>query len=133
MAAKKTEKKNPMTIINSHIKAGEFKRVYLLFGDETYLVQQYKDKLVNALTDVEDTLNFSKFVGEGSDPAEMISFCQTMPFFADRRVVLVSGSGLFAKSNDYLADNIPGLPDTAVMVFVEKDVDKRSRDRKSVV
>lgn len=69
-----------MTIINSHIKAGEFKRVYLLFGDETYLVQQYKDKLVNALTDVEDTLNFSKFVGEESDPAEMISFCQTMPF-----------------------------------------------------
>ncbi len=132
MAAKKTEKKNPMTIINSHIKAGEFKRVYLLFGDETYLVQQYKDKLVNALTDVEDTLNFSKFVGEGSDPTEMISFCQTMPFFADRRVVLVSGSGLFAKSNDYLADNIPGLPDTAVMVFVEKDVDKRSRTYKAV-
>ena len=35
--------------IQEDIKTGNFKQVYLLFGEEAYLKQQYKQKLVDAL------------------------------------------------------------------------------------
>ena len=38
-----------MRNIQEDIKKGDFKKVYLLYGEETYLRQQYKQKLVDAL------------------------------------------------------------------------------------
>ena len=57
-ATKKKEKKNAMAVINQHIKTGEFAKIYLLYGEERYLVNQYRDKLLSALTDKDDNLNF---------------------------------------------------------------------------
>ena len=55
------EKANGMSIINTHIKSGEFSNLYLLYGTEEYLVSQYKDNLVKALVDTEDSMNYSVF------------------------------------------------------------------------
>ena len=40
-ATKKKEKKNAMAVINQHIKTGEFAKIYLLYGEERYLVNLY--------------------------------------------------------------------------------------------
>ena len=48
-----------MKAIDEDIKSGQFKNVYLLYGDEAYLKKQYKDKLVKALVAEGDTMNFS--------------------------------------------------------------------------
>lgn len=128
MAKKSVDnEKNPMQIINDDIKSGDYKRVYLLHGDEKYLINQYRDKLLGALTDVHDTMNYSRFTGDKINAMDIVDFCETMPFLADRRVVLVEDSGFFKKSDDYLPEKIEMLPDTAVLIFVESEVDKRNR------
>ena len=131
-ATKKKEKKNAMAVINQHIKSGEFAKIYLLYGEERYLVNQYRDKLLEALTDKDDNLNFMKFAGSGVDTSELLAFCNEMPFFADRRVVLVENSGLFKSSNEDFAKKLVEIEDTSIAIFVEMDVDSRYKLFKAV-
>ena len=61
-----------------------------------------------------------------------MELCETMPFFADRRVILVENSGFFKNKCDELADYMKEIPDYLCLVFVESEVDKRSRMYKAV-
>ena len=48
-----------MKSLNEDIKAGKFKNVYLLFGEEAYLKKQYKDRLTKAMLPEGDTMNYA--------------------------------------------------------------------------
>ena len=50
-----------MKNIQADIKSGNFKQVYLLYGEEAYLKQQYKQNLVKALNPDGDTMNFNHY------------------------------------------------------------------------
>lgn len=63
---------------------------------------------------------------------ELIDLCETMPFFADRRVVLLEDTGFFKNKCDELADYMKELPDYLCLIFVENEVDKRNRMYKAV-
>lgn len=121
-----------MKNIQEDIKTGNFKQVYLLFGEEAYLKQQYKQKLVDALNPDGDTMNFSRYEGKGIEVKGIIDLCETMPFFADRRVILLEDTGFFKNKCEELADYMKELPDYMVLVFAESEVDKRSRMYKTV-
>lgn len=126
MAERKTTKNriNGMDIIASHIKSGEFSRVYLLHGEETYLMRQYRDILIDALIDKDDSMNFASFKAEKTNPEDVAGFIQTMPFFGDRRVALVEYSGFFEKADKKLLVMVEDIPDTSVLIFMETAVKK---------
>ena len=92
-----------MQILNQDIKDKTFRRVYLLFGDEPFLVNSYKKRLREAIIG-DDTMNYNYFEGKGPDVKEIISLADTMPFFAE----------------------------STCMVFVESEVDKRNKLYKKV-
>lgn len=121
-----------MRSIQEDIKTGNFKSAYLLYGEEAYLKQQYKQNLINALNPDGDTMNFSRFEGKGIDVKEVIDLCETMPFFAEQRVVLIEDSGFFKNKCEELADYMKELPKYAHVIFAESEVDKRSRMFKAV-
>ena len=121
-----------MKMLAEAIKYGSFKSSYLLYGEEAYLRTQYKNRLKNALADPSDTMNFSRFEGKGINPAEIISLAETLPFFAERRLILIEDSGFFKNKCDELADYLPNMPDTTCLLFVETEVDKRNRLYKAV-
>ena len=93
---------------------------------------QYKNKLLKALNPDDDTMNFNHYEGRNIDVKELIDLCETMPFFADRRVVLLEDTGFFKNKCDELADYMRELPDYLCLVFVEDEVDKRSKMYKAV-
>lgn len=121
-----------MKSLQEDLKTGNFKKAYLLFGEESYLRQQYKEKLIKALNPQEDTMNFTRYEGKGIEVREMIDLCETMPFFAECRVILVENSGFFKNKCEELADYMKTLPDYIRMIFVEEEVDKRSRMYKAI-
>lgn len=121
-----------MKSIQEDIKTGNFKQSYLLFGEEAYLKQQYKEKLLNALNPDGDTMNFSRYEGKGIDVKQLIDLCETMPFFSERRIILLEDTGFFKNKCEELADYMKSLPDYLVLVFAESEVDKRSRMYKAV-
>ena len=121
-----------MQTLNQDIKDKTFRRVYLLFGDEPFLVNSYKKRLREAIAG-DDTMNYNYFEGKGPDVKEIISLADTMPFFAERRLVLIDGSGFFKSSApEELVNYIPEIPESTCMVFVENEVDKRNKLYKKV-
>lgn len=120
-----------MNTIRQHIKNNEFKQVYLIYGTETYLKRLYKAKLKEALMGDSDDMNYTYAKGKDIDGKEIIHIAETMPFFHDRRLIIVEDSGWFKNASEF-ADYIKELPDTTYMLFVESEVDKRNRLFKAV-
>lgn len=121
-----------MKMLMEDIKNGQFKKVYLLTGEEVYLRNQYKKRLRNALLDPEDTMNASAFEGKGINPREIIDLAETMPFFAERRVILIEDSGFAKNACPELAEYIPGIPESTCLILVESEVDKRGKLYKNI-
>ncbi|MCR5387781.1 MAG: DNA polymerase III subunit delta [Lachnospiraceae bacterium] len=135
-----------MKTIDADIKNNEFKRVYLLYGEESWLVRRYKNRLKEALSVEGDTMNINFFSGSDASDGAIIDLSETMPFFADYRVIMCEDTGFFKAgrkslegddgegggSHGELAEYIKDIPETTVIVFTENDVDKRSRLYKAV-
>lgn len=116
-----------MKSIQEDIKNRQFKPVYLLYGEEAYLRQQYKQMLIKALVPEDDTMNFSRYEGKGIEPREIIDLAETMPFFAERRVILLENTGFFKNKCEELSEYMKQLPEYLCMIFVETEVDKRGK------
>lgn len=120
-----------MQVLNQDIKEHTFKPVYLLFGEEVFLKNTYKKRLKEAVVG-DDTMNFACFEGKGMDVDEMIRLADTMPFFAEHRMILAEDSGFFKSASEALVKYLPEMPDTTCLVFVESEVDKRNKLYKKV-
>jgi len=134
MAAK--EKKNPqedLKKLKSVIDKGEFKNIHLLFGLEDYLRNQMRDTLVNALTGGEKTMNFDRFTGKDVMPGQIIDLAETLPFFSEKRVILLEDTGWLKSSCEEFANYIKGgICDSTYIVISEKEVDKRGMVYKAI-
>lgn len=118
--------------IDEDIKSGSFQPVYLLYGEESYLKKQYGQKLRQALAKPDDTMNASFYEGKNINPGEMIDLAETLPFFAERRLIFVENSGVFKSSCEELADYMKHIAEATCFVFVEDEVDKRGKMYKAV-
>jgi len=112
--------------IREHIKAGTYKPFYLLYGTEAYLRKLYLSKLKEGILKGSDDMNYSYFEGKGIDLLEVRQIADTMPFFNDRRLIVIENSGLFKSANE-LADALSELPESTHIVFCEAEIDKRNR------
>ena len=121
-----------MKSLNEDLKTGQFNNVYLLYGEEAYLKRQYRDKLRNGMISPDDTMNFAYYEGKGVNVKEVIDLAETLPFFAERRVIVLEDTGFFKNASPELADYIKELPDTTAMIFVESEIDKRGKLYKAV-
>ena len=114
------------------LKNQNFRHIYLFTGEEVYLRNQYKKKLQEALIPPEDTVNINFYQGKGIDLKELIAQAETMPFFSERRLLVVEDSGFFKTATPELAEYLEQVPDTTYFLFVETDVDKRGKLYKTV-
>lgn len=121
-----------MESIDQDIKSGQFSHIYLLYGDEAYLRQVYKNKLKNALAGQGDTMNCNVYEGKNINPNEIIDLAETLPFLAERRLILIENSGFFKSGCEELSNYLTAVAPDTYFVFVETEVDKRSRMFKAV-
>ncbi len=121
-----------MKKLNEEIRTGQLKQAYLLCGEEAYLRRQYRDRVKKALMGDGDLMNLHCFEGKGINPAEVVDLAETMPFFAERRVIVIENSGFFKRGGEVLADYLAEQAKTAFFVFAEPEIDKRSRLYKAV-
>lgn len=122
-----------MQTLNQDIKNHEFKSAYLLFGEEEFLKNSYKNRLKEAITGG-DTMNFNYYEGKGIDAKEIVGLADTMPFFAEKRLILIEDSGWFkgGPAAEEMSAYVEHIPDTTCLLFVESEVDKRSKLYKAV-
>ena len=117
--------------IDADIENGKYERVYLICGDEPYLVRYYKNRLKKAIIPEDESMNYAYFDSMPENVTAITGFADTMPFFGDRRLVLLDKVSAFKKDTG-LADYIPNIPETTTIMIVEEEVDKRSRLYKAI-
>jgi len=132
LSLENTNNGDPMQRIKNDISQGQFHTIYLLYGEERYLKNQFTEKLRQALCAPDDTMNVSKYNGKGISIPEIIDLAETMPFLADRRVIFIEDSGLLKSGGETLAEYLETPCDSTVFVFTESEVDKRSRLFKAI-
>ena len=77
-----------MKNLNEDLKTGNIKQAYLLYGEEAYLKKQYRDRLTKAVLPEGDTVNYAHYEGKGINVPEIIDLAETMPFFAEKRLIV---------------------------------------------
>ena len=112
-----------MKTLAEDIKTGKFKSAYLICGEEEYLKLNYKNQLIKAITG-DDTMNLGVYEGKNFDVNEVIDTAETFPFFAERRLIVMDGTGLFKSGGEELAEYMSRIPESTVFLFVEHDVDR---------
>ena len=120
-----------MRKLNADIKSRNFEKSYLLYGNEEYLKQSFRKQLFDAASGG-DGMNAKVLSGKDQDLSALRDFTDTMPFFAERRVLLLVDTGLFKSASEGFDSWIRELPDTACVIFSESECDKRNRLFKAV-
>ena len=116
-----------MKRILEDINSGNFRSVYVLYGQEVYLQKQYRDKLMSALVGDGDSMNVWHIHGKDYSIPQLIDFAETMPFLAERRVILLEGTGVLKSGGEALAEYFAAPCDTTTWILVESECDKRSK------
>ena len=111
--------------LNSDIKNGTPEQIYLLYGEEAFLRRSYKARLRDLITGG-DEMNCAYYEGAGIDVSAVIDLAQTLPFFAERRLIIVENSGWFSgKDASAMIQVLDELPETTYLIFCEESIDRR--------
>ncbi len=82
-------------LLNS-IKRGVVNQIYLFYGEETYLREQAVTRFKEYyFPDDAQNLNFDLIDGESTSPADIVARAETLPLFAEKRLVVVKNPAFF--------------------------------------
>lgn len=121
-----------MKELEKEIQNKDFRRAYLIYGPEDLLRQKCKNRLIQALGGPEDP-NFTYREGAATDEEEIRLLAGTVPFLSEKRLILLENTGWAKKGGGQaLAGDLENLPDSTVLVLVEKEADAKSSLFKAV-
>lgn len=115
-----------MLKIQEELKTKQLSRFHLVYGSERYMVRYYKKSLMENLSSPDDEMNRTIFQGNDVNASAIADAGQILPFFADKRLLVVQDSGFFKSAND-MVEYLEEFPETTYVIFVEREVDKRNR------
>ena len=108
------------------------KRLFLLYGQEQYLLEKNMEKIIHTYLREEETdLNLEVIESLPKDMRDLLNKCETLPFMADYRVVVLKNTGIFEHKDkdglDLLTKRLEQLPESTVVIVKEKEADKRKK------
>lgn len=121
-----------MKALREQLKTKEFSKVYLFTGEEKFLIDVYVKRFIDTIFEGQDKMmNFDQFNMDNKDIDKIESSLETLPFFADKRVVLLENLDLFnAKNkakNERVTTALSKLSDSTICFVVEDKIDKRNK------
>lgn len=124
------------------IKNNELKRVYLLYGNEMYLkdyiIFDIKKKYIDKAF---ESLNLIYIDGKETSTDSIINACETLPFMADKKIVVVEDLPLFTTKKEAsdvdeeeLCSYLRRLNISTCLIFInsEEKIDNRKKVIKTI-
>ncbi len=126
-----------MKQLKEAIKNKVFKPCYLFTGEEAYLIELYVKQICKQVFEGQDPMiNLAQYTYEQKNFDEVIGSLETLPFFAERRVVILWNMDLFHTKNkekaNRLVDTLEQIGETTLCILIEEKIDKRSRLYKKI-
>ncbi len=128
-----------MTIENleKELKEGKIKPIYLLYGEETFLLDTCLKKIKSLFGELVKGINYIEI--DDTNLKNLIQDIETPAFGYEKKLIIVKNTELFKREvkkkgadfvnfrdrlQDYLKENKESLTDTVILVFIEESVDK---------
>ena len=130
-----------MTIENleKELKSGQLQSLYLLYGEELYLLETNLKKIKTLFGECVKGINFIMI--DEQNVSEIISDIETPSFGYEKKLIIARNTGLFKKegkkkSGDtaklkdklakYIEENTKIINESVVLVFIEEEADSKS-------
>lgn len=98
------------------LRSGAVSGAYLFYGKEPYGKERALKQLKNLLNPAVSEMNYLRL--KAPSAREVIAAAEALPFFDERRLVIVSG--LPADQQETLINFLPHLPQSTLLIFVEE-------------
>ena len=97
-----------------NIKSNTLSGAYLMHGEEEFIKDSALKALKDTLDEVSRELNLQTLENPTAD--EIISACETLPFFAERRMVICRSIPTDSEGKK-IAEYLPSMPQSTLLVF----------------
>lgn len=128
-----------MTIesLEKELKEGKLNEIYVFYGEETYLMDNFIKKIRNLFGELVKGINYIEI--DDTNLEQLISDLQTPAFGYPKKLVIVKNTGIFKrelkkkgasfqqlrdKIIDYLKENQEMIKQDNLIIFAEESVDK---------
>ncbi len=128
-----------MTIeqLEKEVKSGNLNNLYLLYGEETFLLDTILKKIKSNFGELIKGINYIQI--DETNVKELISNIETPAFGYDKKLIIAKNTNLFSKDSkkktssnsnisaslvEYLNNNISIIEDSVILVFVEEEIEK---------
>ena len=126
--------------LEKQLNQGELQGIYLLYGEETFLLEQQLKKIKKLFGETVKGINY--IIIDENNIQELISDIETPAFGYEKKLIVARNTGIFKreakgrsggvskelkdKINDYLKENIDDINSSAILVFIENEAEKNS-------
>ncbi len=126
--------------LEKQINENRVNGIYLLYGEETFLLEQQLKKIKKIFGEIVQGINYITI--DENSVQELISDLETPAFGYEKKLIIARNTGVFKreskskvtgtskevkeKINDYLKENIDFINSSIVLVFVENEVEKNA-------
>lgn len=123
--------------LKKNISENNLQQVYLLCGDENYLVELYLKRLSDAVPDG-GMPDFNRLVVEEAKGtiAEVMDFVQAYPLMSEKKLLVMHNSGIFKSATEevkaFWTQLFSDMPEYLVIIFAERELDKKSAIYKAI-
>lgn len=117
--------------LDKSIQEGKLNSLYVLYGEETYLIEEYLRKIKKTFGELSTGINY--ITHDEKSISTIISDIETPSFGYEKKLIVVRNSGIFKKDYkepikeklvEYIKDNKELLDESCVIVFIEDTVHK---------
>ena len=106
------------------IEKKDINGIYVFYGEEPYLNKMISKKIIKRyLSPVNEYMNLNVFESENLGFDSIVSSCETLPFFSEKRIVLIKGMDLskenLGKRNVFFESLIKyseNIPKTTILI-----------------
>ena len=135
---------HPYFRLQSELNADRLRSVYLLYGDESFLIQSAIQRIEKlclnpAASQLDQEIYDARSETGKPDWQQILQNAQTPPFLSRKRVIRLRRTGVFssasalaAKQEEALCELCKGALGTAVLIFWEDEVDRRKKRYKTL-
>ena len=124
--------------LEKELKAGKLNNIYLLYGEELFLLENSLKKIKNIFGECIKGINYINI--DETNYTELIQDIETPAFGYEKKLIIAKNTGLFKKDGkrknveleksrekliDYINQNIDIIKTSVVLVFVEENVDTK--------
>ncbi len=130
--------------LEENLKAGKLNSIYLLYGEEKFLLDNCVKKIKKLFGETINGINYIQI--DNNNVTEIIADIETPAFGYPQKLIIAKDTGLFQKAKrskqmsetkskkddikfgikfaSYLDENIEMIKDSVILVFIEYEVDK---------